>query len=363
VFYVKGTSKTVANLTDDTTYYVRIRVVTSKKKPRSGLSPTIKLRTAPYRGTGGSATIKVVSYNVGTPKQTAKEGHPWPARRPLVAKAVKDQAPDVIGFQEVSQGRLEDQKANISQAEQLVKDLGSGYKLANTARYNCVNPLTPYKCKAKDQGAANSQKIVYNSATLTLLKQGSKKTASTKTKMEEHRYVEWAIFRHKVTGKKFFFVNVHLDPGKDAKTTAIRKTQMEQILAVIRNENPQKLPAYVVGDFNSHKRTEPANVPYDLMVKAGFVDPLGNAYWSTYDAPGAIVEKRINTEYSSHNDWMRDAPVKQGWVNGVYIDYIWVTRGIRVPEWETVVKVDKAGRFIGTIPSDHNMLRATTVIP
>lgn len=361
-YYVKGTSKTIKYLLDGTRYYARVQVVTSKKKLRSAASPPIQLGTAVYAPTakGGPATIRVVSYNVGSKTRDAKT-HPWSERRSAVAAAVTAQKPDVIGFQEASQGKLG--SADLSQAEDLVNRLGLPYKLANTARYNCVDATSPYKCKYKYQGAANSQKIVYNAATLTLLKQGSKKTPSTKTRMEEHRYVEWAIFRHKASGKEFFFVNVHLDPGKTAAIKSIRKKQMDTILAAIKDQNPKKLPTYVVGDFNSHKWTDGGNVPYDRMVGAGYVDPLGNTYLSTKEAPGATVGKRINTQYSSHNNWERVALAKKTMVNGIYIDYIWVTRGIRVPEWETVVKVDKAGKFVGTIPSDHNMLRATTVIP
>ncbi|HMS37243.1 MAG TPA: endonuclease/exonuclease/phosphatase family protein, partial [Arachnia sp.] len=288
------------------------------------------------------------------------------------------QQPDVIGLQEVSQGKLGETASagqpNLSQAEDLVDLLGEPYWMANEARYNCANPASPYKCKAKDQGAANSQKIVYNSKTVKLLKQGSKKTTSAKTKMEQYRYVEWAIFRHKKTGKQFFFANVHLDPGKDAKTIKIRATQMKEILALITAKNPNKLPAYVVGDFNSHKWTDGGNKPYETLIKAGYVDPLGNTWMSMRDeTTGATVEKRINTQSSSHNDWDRVAAVKptgwtaasseKPWLNGIYIDYIWTSKGIEVPEWETVVDVDKkTGRFKGTIPSDHNMLRATTII-
>ncbi|MCW5953201.1 MAG: hypothetical protein KIT69_13180, partial [Propionibacteriaceae bacterium] len=251
---------------------------------------------------------------------------------------------------------------DLSQAEDLVNRLGQPYTLANSARYNCKNPATPHKCVAKYRGAANSQKIAYNSEKLSLLQQGSKKTSSSKTRMEEHRYVEWAIFRDKETGRKFFFANVHLDPGSTGKARAMRKKQMAQILDLIKAKNPTKLPAYVVGDFNSHKWSDPKNEPYDQMVKAGYVDPLGNTYKSTTDAPRAIVRQRINTHYSSHNNWERVARMKPGWVNGIYLDYIWTTAGIEVPVWETVVKVDQSGRFIGRIPSDHNMLRATTVL-
>lgn len=355
---VKGTSATVNGLLDGTTYYVRVRVVSSKGKMRSAESPAVKVRTTPYPVTGDSTTVVVASYNVGAKSITT--GGSWEARRAAVVETVLGQRPDVIGLQEASQGKLSGQ--NLTQAEDLVNRLGPPYTLANSARYNCKNPTTPHKCVAKYQGAANSQKIAYNSEKLTLLQQGSKKTSSAKTRMEEHRYVEWAIFRDKQTGRKFFFVNVHLDPGSTKAARAMRRKQVGQILDLIKAKNPAGLPSYVVGDFNSHKWSEPTNEAYDQMVKAGYVDPLGNTYKSTTDAPRAIVRQRINTEYSSHNNWERVARVKPGWVNGIYLDYIWTSAGTEVPEWETVVRVDQAGRFVGRIPSDHNMLRATTVL-
>jgi hypothetical protein len=54
--------------------------------------------------------------------------------------------------------------------------------------------------------------------------------------------------------------------------------------------------------------------------------------------------------------------MKGNYSTGVMVDQIFVTP-MRVSEWETVVKVDSAGRFIGTIPSDHNMIRATVYLP
>ncbi|MFT3889716.1 MAG: fibronectin type III domain-containing protein [Arachnia sp.] len=355
---VKATSKTISGLKEGVTYYVGVRVISPAKKGLSGYSPKIKLRTSVAAVSTGPATITVASYNVGSKTVEAKN-HPWTGRRSAVASTILGQKPDVIGLQEASQGKLDG--ADISQAEDLVKRLGSPYKLASTARYNCVNPKTPYKCVAKYQGASNSQKIAYNSQTLTLVSHGARKTTSAKKKMTEYRYVEWATFQHKGTGKRFFFVNVHLDPGQNASAAAVRVTQMKEILAVIEEKNPQNLPAYVVGDFNSTKWSDGSNQPYDAMRKAGFVDPLGNTYMSKTTTSGATVKKRINTHFSSHNGWQRVAPQKS-WINGIYLDYIWTSKGIEVPEWETVVKVDKNGKFIGTIPSDHNMLRATTVI-
>ena len=117
-----------------------------------------------------------------------------------------------------------------------------------------------------------------------------------------------------------------------------------------------------VGDYASTKWEKWGNAPYDLMQDAGYLDPLGNAYRSQNSAPGAFVEKRINTSYASLNMYKRKARNFAGDVNGSNTDYIFVTR-MRVAEYEVVVRVDSSGRFVGVIPSDHNLLRATVYLP
>ena len=44
------------------------------------------------------------------------------------------------------------------------------------------------------------------------------------------------------------------------------------------------------------------------------------------------------------------------------IDHMFVSP-MRVKEWETVAKLDGRGRVIGTIPSDHHMIRLTVFLP
>lgn len=135
---------------------------------------------------------------------------------------------------------------------------------------------------------------------------------------------------------------------------------MDQILRHDRGEEPGKLPTYIVGDFNSHKWTEGGNLPYDRMLSSGYVDPLGNSYMSTKTTEGATVKNRINTQFSSFNGWDRIAPQK-AFVNGIYLKATSSPARASGSRWETVVNVDKNGRFVGTIPSDHNMLRATVI--
>jgi endonuclease/exonuclease/phosphatase family metal-dependent hydrolase len=173
------------------------------------------------------------------------------------------------------------------------------------------------------------------------------------------RFLSWAVFKQKSTGRLFLFGTTHLENG--AKFKALRVRQVETIIDTLKRVSDGKLPTIMTGDFNTHKWISGGNKPYDAMVAAGYKDPLGNTYKSRHTAPGAFVEKRIRTEYSSTNGMERKAR-KLPYINGTYLDYILVTP-MRVSEWETVVKVDSRGRFIGTIPSDHNMVRATVWLP
>ena len=333
-------------LAPDSAYYLRIRAVHPDGRPASDWSTVAKVRTS------NQAPLRVASFNV---KCETCGGVSWSSRRGAVVSAVRSQDPDVIGIQEASQGWLSG--ARISQFEDLANRLGASYTLANAKRNNCVKHWTPSGCRYRDQGASQGTRIIYNSARLELLAQGSRRLLEASSGAND-RYVAWAILRQRSTGKRFFFADTHLEPNA---SFAARNKQTRQVLATIAAHNPDRLPTVVVGDFNSHKWTKPSNGPYDIMRSAGFVDPLGNTYRSTTRAAVGAVERRINTRFSSYNDYQRQAP-RFGYTNGTYLDYIFTTP-MRVSEWETVVRVDSRGRFVGVIPSDHNMIRATVWLP
>jgi endonuclease/exonuclease/phosphatase family metal-dependent hydrolase len=202
-----------------------------------------------------------------------------------------------------------------------------------------------------------------------MLDQGSKKLPFIDPD-DNGRYVAWAQFRQRSTGNRFMFATTHLEPTKDkAGSTAyydLRRSQTSVAIATVADHNPDHLPVIFDGDFNSSRfghSYSPTNAPYDVLVEAGLVDPLGGAFGTTKTAPGQTVVKRINTWVDSFNDFNRVVNNHKQWVNGSYIDYIFVSPSIKVPEWETVVHMDADGNFVGTIPSDHNMIRATVWLP
>ena len=311
-----------------------------------------------------SQPLRVASYNI----RCANCGGPsWQSRRGAVVATIKSRNLDVVGIQEASQGWLKSggRSVDLSQFEDLRNRLGGSWRLSDASRNNCVTSKTPTHCRYRDQGASNGTRILYNADRVTMLDSGSKKLPSLGG--ANARYTAWAKFRQRSSGKQFLFASAHLEPRKDSggsrRYANLRSSEMAATVATVKKHNPGKLPAFIVGDFNSSRFAKPSNGPYDVLVKAGYVDPLGAKARTTKTAPGATVERRINTWLNSYNDYVRTAKGNKSWKSGSHIDYIFTTR-MRVSEFEVVAKLDSGKRrFSGTIPSDHNMLRATVYLP
>lgn len=343
-----ATKLTVGSLTPKTSYWWRGRVVSSTGAPLGPWTAPSKRTTLPAEDVApttppeevappvATKPLIVGTYNI-TCLSCGGSEHPWTGRRAAVADTIRKQAPDIFGIQEASTGKVPDR--GVPQFQDLLDELGGNYALHSTVRE--VGP----------------NRIVYNRTTIELLRSGGAEIENSGD--YGRRYVVWALVRQKSTGKQFFFTTTHLDPGPYRNDIRIR--QVVALLKIIADNRPAGVPSIVVGDFNSHKWTPEANAAYDKMLAAGYVDPLGNAYQSKWTAPGATVENRIHTNYYSYNHFYR-SPKRVPYYNGLNIDYIFVTP-MRVSEYETVVDVDAAGDFVGIIPSDHNMLRATVWLP
>ena len=365
--YVRFTAAggTVRGLKSATKYWFKVRVITAGGDNLSPYSKAVASTTKKVVVPPKSAPLRVASFNIKCANcyAGAPDEGTWYERRSAVVSTILGQHPDVLGVQEASQGWLKDsagKPVQLSQFEDLRNRLGDPWTLTNTKRNNCEKSTTPSNCVRKDQGASQGTKILFDSSRVSMLDSGSKLLPSIDA-TSNARYVAWAIFSQRSTGKKFFFADTHLEPS-DARY-ALRKDQAEEVAATIKRNNPGKLPVVVVGDWNSSRFEDPTNAPYDVLVGAGYRDPLGGAANTTRTAPGAFVGKRVNTWLNSYNDFVRQAKGNRSWVNGSYIDYMLVSPGIAVPEWETVAKLDSSDRFVGTIPSDHNMVRATLTLP
>jgi endonuclease/exonuclease/phosphatase family metal-dependent hydrolase len=358
----------VPDLVPGTRYWFKVKRVTAADKRLSAYSAAVSATTATPSAAARTAGLRVGSYNVRCANCTSDRPYerPWSKRRDEVAAAIKGEHLDVLGLQEASQAWLKNaagKKIDRSQFEDLRNALGGSWKLANTKRNNCVRSKSPSSCKAKDQGASQGTKIVYDSKRVVLLRQGSKQLPSVKS--SNPRFVAWAEFRQRSTGKRFFFADAHLE--NKAKNTAIRIKEAKVLADEVKKRNRDHLPTLIVGDMNSHKHTKPSNGVYDVLVgQRHYVDPLGNTWYSTdkagKHAKTETVEKRVNTWLSSWNDFQKKVKGDPGRLNGTYLDYIFTSR-MRVTEWETVADAKSNGTFRKAPPSDHNLIRATVLLP
>ena len=363
---------TITGLSAAKTYYAQVRVITPDGLNLSGYSPTVTVKPTGDEGGGeeeppstGSKPLTIASYNIRCANCYSGQNleRPWSERRGVVVAAILKQKPDVIGVQEASQGWIvvNGRKISLSQFEDLRNRLRAGgtpYELTNPHRNNCVNSETPNNCRYQDRGASKGTKIFFNSATVKLISQGSKKLPQCSGCNE--RYVAWAVLEQKSTGQQFFFAETHIEYGGSYYN--LRKAQTEAMMAEVDRRRPSRIPAFVVGDLNSTRYATPANAPYDEIVSHGFIDVLGHTYKSPKVSSRATVEKRIRAHYNSLNSFIRTVPHFATNENGSNMDYIFTT-SMRTLEWETVLNLDSSGKLAGTIPSDHNMIRATVLLP
>lgn len=364
---ITETSLLLEKLTPSLNYSFKVRLMSADGKFLTDYGPTVTV-LVPAQPT----PLVVASYNVRCHNCTSgnAEEKPWSVRRTEVAATIRSSNPDVVGLQEAQQSRLikpDGSLESTSQFEDLVDLLGSPWTVTNPARYNCVKSTSATNCVYADQGASNGSKIIYRTDRLKKIDSGSVVLSRLDPVNSYDRYLVWAVFEQRATGQRFFFADTHLEPINDAagQTTYHdqRAKQAREAWAAIQAKNTAALPVVLVGDLASSRADNPTNAPYDVLTKeAGLVDPLGNVKGIS-DPVNPTVENRIRTNYYSFNGWARTVRRTTTLVNGTYVDYI-LTTPMRVSEWETVVNIDEAtNQFIGVIPSDHNLIKATVWLP
>jgi endonuclease/exonuclease/phosphatase family metal-dependent hydrolase len=250
--------------------------------------------------------LKVMSYNIRL--GSANDGtNSWALRYPATAEMIKDQAPDVFGVQEA-----------LSYQVYFIEENFRNYKSVGVGREN-----------GKKEGEHMS--IFWNTKTVKMLKWGTFWLSDTPEKPSMgwdaacYRTATWALMKDKKTGKKFYFVNTHLDHvGKEAQ-----KNGLKLIVDRISKINKEDYPMVLTGDFN----VRPDNkVLADLDARMTSVRKIA-----------AKTDK-----HDTYNGW--------GKGNGI-IDYIYVSGFSSCPEYQTVTKRYTDRKFV----SDHYPIAARLI--
>lgn len=323
---------TITGLSPGSRYYLRVRVVS---RAGDGLSDYSDAVSAVSGAGGSSPAIDVATYNVRKIYSTTD----WKNRRSAVAANIKAARPDVIGLQEA-----------------IPKTWATNGKRQYADLLDLMG--SPYGLVTSGSGSSGTQ-MAYDKERLTVLDSGVKKLPE---KGDSPRYAVWARFKDKVGGRTFFAITSHLEPGGSSTSlNTARVRQSEAMLSLVR-EHSAGSPAVILGDMNSSRSTKPYNGPYRTFTGAGYVDPIDNTDTSYTTGDDAIAEHVANSEYNSANALERTARVNPR-PRGTHIDYVFTAPSIRVGSWRMQLDLDTAGKFVGTIPSDHNLIQVSIHLP
>ena len=247
-----------------------------------------------------SEGLKVMSYNIRY--GSADDGtNSWKYRWPATVEMLNEVKPDVFGVQEALDFQVE-----------FVSEMVRDYKGYGVGRED-----------GKHDG--EHMAIFWNKKTVKMMKSGTFWLSETPEKPSMgwdaacYRTATWALMKDKKTGKKFYFVNTHLDH----KGTEAQKNGLKLIVDRIASINPEGYPMVLTGDFN----ITPDN--------PGLVD-LDKIMTSTRK-----IAKKTDSK-GTFNGWRKDRP-------GPVIDYIYVSGFSEVSEYETITKEFAKKPFI----SDH----------
>ena len=173
---------------------------------------------------------KIISFNVRYSSAPEIDGdNRWELRRDAAVKMVAQQKPLAMGLQEACPDQIDFLDLNLT-----------GYKHIGVGR---------------DDGkrAGEMMAIYYDTTRLTLLDSGTFWLSETPEKVSIgwdaacNRTCTWGHFKVNDTGFEFLYFNTHLDHvGSQA-----RRNSIKLIVAKMAELNPNNVPVFLSGDFNS----------------------------------------------------------------------------------------------------------------
>lgn len=257
-------------------------------------------------GCSRKAEFNAASFNIRYASTAdVKQGDGWDERKGDVAQVILKYDFDIVGTQEGNKGQIEDMK-------QLLPN------------YDCTGH--PYGGKT---GTSHTATIFYKREVMECLEQGTfwysptPEVESIGWDATDLRLCHWGRFRHKPSGKEFYFFNSHLYWRlKEAKANSGR-VHVDMVKKIAGDT-----PVISVGDFNSTETT--------IQVK-DILGLLGDSYRLTATPPQGCE----NTNLGGGN-FIGPAENR--------IDFIFVSDNVRVNSYITIE--DKRSD-IDHYPSDH----------
>ena len=258
-----------------------------------------------------TSEIKVMSYNIRLSSGTIKADsiYHWEHRKQASLNLMHEENPTVFGLQEACPDQMD-------------------YMVENLPEYGYIGV-------GRDDGKRKGEfmSIFYKKEEVEFIDGGTFWLSETPDEVTKgwdaacFRTCTWAILKKKDTGKKFVYMNTHLDHmGKVAREESIK-------LIVERAEKLTggKLPVFITADFNS---------------------PTSNAIFKPMQEAmlDARVEAPVTDDRGTLNCWGTTPP-------GVVIDHVFY-RGAEAQKFEVLRDKDYGAPYV----SDHYPVMLTAIM-
>ena len=258
-----------------------------------------------------TSEIKVMSYNIRLSSGTieADSIYHWEHRKQASLELMHQEQPTVFGLQEACPDQMD-------------------YMVENLPEYGYIGV-------GRDDGKRKGEfmSIFYKKDEVELIDGGTFWLSQTPDQVTKgwdaacFRTCTWTILKKKDTGKKFVYLNTHLDhKGQEA-----RKESIKLIVAKAEELTGGKLPVFITADFNSPTTNE-------------IFKPMQSAM------KDARVEAPITDERGTLNCWGTTPP-------GVVIDHIFF-RGAEAQKFEVLRDKDYGAPYV----SDHYPVMLTAIL-
>ena len=258
-----------------------------------------------------TSEIKVMSYNIRLSSGTieADSIYHWEHRKQASLELMHQEQPTVFGLQEACPDQMD-------------------YMVENLPEYGYIGV-------GRDDGKRKGEfmSIFYKKDEVELIDGGTFWLSQTPDQVTKgwdaacFRTCTWTILKKKDTGKKFVYLNTHLDhKGQEA-----RKESIKLIVAKAEELTGGKLPVFITADFNSPTTNEIFKPIQEAMLDAR-------------------VEAPVTDERGTLNCWGTTPP-------GVVIDHIFF-RGAEAQKFEVLRDKDYGAPYV----SDHYPVMLTAIL-
>jgi endonuclease/exonuclease/phosphatase family metal-dependent hydrolase len=198
--------------------------------------------------------LRIMTFNINGAATAWDDPAAWTTRAPLALTLIRQQAPDLIGLQEVEQGNLDtftDQLTDYAHVR------GNEYDLPPYAAWSSIFWRTEH-LEATDAGE------FWLSRTPDV--------CSADWGVPYPLGVTWVLLRCRQNGVSLLHLNTHFEDGPDGELSRLESCKL--IVERVRTLQSGQAPAILTGDFNCN----PDALPHRILVEAGWVD--------TYHAAG-----------------------------------------------------------------------------